>query len=155
MVVDYSRFKDVGGDEDEDTPPPPPPAIKSAPVVAAAGAQSPSELRAELKGADETAKRGDLAGACAAWVKLHPHLEAAGLRAEAADCMRQARRLLKRVEEGRDEGNACFGKKKYREAVEAYSEALLVCPQDGTLLGNRSAAYLMTAQPRLALYPSR
>lgn len=151
MVVDYSRFKDVGGDEDEDTPPPPPAAIKAAPVVAAAGAQSPSELRAELKRADETAKRGDLAGACAAWVKLHPHLEAAGLRAEAADCMRQARRLLKRVEEGRDEGNACFGKKKYREAVEAYSEALRVCPQDGTLLGNRSAAYLMTAQPRLAL----
>ena len=51
--------------------------------------------------------------ACTHWVRLHPHLEAAGMRAEAAECMRQAKRLLAQVEEGRAAGNKYFGKKKF------------------------------------------
>ena len=51
------------------------------------------------------------------------------MRAEAAECMRQAKRLLAQVEEGRAAGNKYFGKKKYAEAIKCYSESLKVVPQ--------------------------
>lgn len=55
------------------------------------------------------------------------------------------------AEEVKESGNSLYRSKKYKEALNKYSEAIEICPQMISVYGNRSAVYLMLGQPKLAL----
>ncbi|KAJ8603384.1 hypothetical protein CTAYLR_004289 [Chrysophaeum taylorii] len=57
--------------------------------------------------------------------------------------------LLK--EEKRGEGNAAFGRRQFKGAMEAYSEAIELDPYDATLYSNRAACYLELGRFKEAL----
>jgi tetratricopeptide (TPR) repeat protein len=59
-----------------------------------------------------------------------------------------------RVAQLKDEGNQAFSKEKYNEAVDCYSKALLIEPNNVILYSNRAAAYIKLKDYKKALEDS-
>lgn len=59
------------------------------------------------------------------------------------------------AEKKKEEGNLAYTAKKYKQALELYSQAIELCPQCAAYHNNRSACLLMLGQPRMALQEAR
>lgn len=61
----------------------------------------------------------------------------------------------KLAEKKKEEGNLAYVAKKYKQALELYSQAIELCPQCAAYHNNRSACLLMLGQHRQALQEAR
>jgi len=55
------------------------------------------------------------------------------------------------AKELKDDGNECFKKQDYEKAIDYYTQAIQLEPNDHVLYSNRSACYINTNKPQLAL----
>ena len=59
--------------------------------------------------------------------------------------------FFRSAEERKEEGNQLYKAKKYVEALQKYSQAIELCPENPAYYGNRAACHMMLSQYNKAL----